>query len=386
MIFFQYSYCFIIIILLILIINSTVSVDISRSENIPFVGTLYVDAPNVQASYLGTDSNTETFNDFKTNDCPTSLKIGDITNSTNSDDTSYNCTVINSHTSDYGGATTSDSNPTNHTYSSPGNRSTFAAVDPCKPTCGYKAIDISLKGANNNYLGFWWSAGSVGNQISFFDNNNKLIMTVTSDDVMNFLKQGSILKSLDGNNYYKTDSYWGHPFDGGFTDHSEPFAYFHVYAGDNLSFSRIKIEQTSIISGFEFDNITVANTSQAPNGRLVKVKNLFPHNITVDPNNGQSNFTLGTAAYNDTVELPTNLVRQGYTFDTWIVNGSPLSGKELTINQENELRLAQDEAAAAFWAYPDAEWQINFQFSWLLSRFGIGCAEGPSGIFWGDSL
>ena len=39
------------------------------------------------------------------------------------------------------------------------------------------------------------------------------------------------------------------------------------------------------------------------------------------------------------------------------------------------MRAAQDKAAASFWKYPDADWQLEFQRQWLQAA-GIA----PSGL------
>jgi hypothetical protein len=44
----------------------------------------------------------------------------------------------------------------------------------------------------------------------------------------------------------------------------------------------------------------------------------------------------------------------------------------------------QDRAAAGFYAYPDADWQVGFQASWLMARFGVSMAQGPDGLIWGE--
>lgn len=48
------------------------------------------------------------------------------------------------------------------------------------------------------------------------------------------------------------------------------------------------------------------------------------------------------------------------------------------------LKEAQDTAAVAFWAYPDADWQIGFQKAYLLDTIAQPCAICPEGYLWGS--
>ena len=56
---------------------------------------------------------------------------------------------------------------------------------------------------------------------------------------------------------------------------------------------------------------------------------------------------------------------------------------KISATEVAELKEAQDTAAAAFWAYPQADWQISFQRAWLLDRIGQPVAECPEGFLWG---
>ena len=58
----------------------------------------------------------------------------------------------------------------------------------------------------------------------------------------------------------------------------------------------------------------------------------------------------------------------------------------ITLNQEQTLKLELDELAAAgeFWAYPDAEWQKDFQASWLEVHMGVSTALRCDGVLVGE--
>ena len=45
---------------------------------------------------------------------------------------------------------------------------------------------------------------------------------------------------------------------------------------------------------------------------------------------------------------------------------------------------AQDEAAKYYWAYPDAQWQFEFQTVYLLSHYNVPQAKTPDGLVWGE--
>lgn len=55
----------------------------------------------------------------------------------------------------------------------------------------------------------------------------------------------------------------------------------------------------------------------------------------------------------------------------------------LTRTEIAELRAAQDEAAQLYWAYPDAQWQEDFQQHWLWETKGVLAATCPNGFYWG---
>ncbi len=72
--------------------------------------------------------------------------------------------------------------------------------------------------------------------------------------------------------------------------------------------------------------------------------------------------------------------------DTHIGNvaGEEKKMMKLTEEQVAAMKAAQDAAAAAFWAYPSAEWQMGFQADWLQSQLGVSTATGPDGLVWGE--
>lgn len=57
----------------------------------------------------------------------------------------------------------------------------------------------------------------------------------------------------------------------------------------------------------------------------------------------------------------------------------------ITVSDETiaEMKAAQHEAARQFWAYPNLEWQANFQEHWLLERGFPAKVLDPAGLVYG---
>ena len=56
----------------------------------------------------------------------------------------------------------------------------------------------------------------------------------------------------------------------------------------------------------------------------------------------------------------------------------------LTNRQVDAMLAAQDVAASRFWAYPDDNWQMNFQADYLMLNYGTPTAKDPSDLYYGD--
>ncbi|TDL86849.1 Npun_F0296 family exosortase-dependent surface protein [Meridianimarinicoccus aquatilis] len=94
------------------------------------------------------------------------------------------------------------------------------------------------------YLGFWWSAGSGGNQVELLSGSSS-IFSFNTNDVVSFIKT----------NAEDPESYYGNPNEGylGKVSH-EPFAFINIFS--DMSFDSI------VFSGgnFESDNHTIAES------------------------------------------------------------------------------------------------------------------------------
>jgi len=57
--------------------------------------------------------------------------------------------------------------------------------------------------------------------------------------------------------------------------------------------------------------------------------------------------------------------------------------KTITNDQLAAMMAEQDAAAKTYWAYPDQDWQISFQASWLLGEIGADQAIDDKGLLYG---
>jgi len=205
---------------------------------------LYVDAPYVQGSYIPelypSASLVDTFDSATPNtQCPSSGVIGTYSGGS--------CFILaGGGTYQYGGALTSSSTPTR---GGPGSNQTVSAGIGG----GTPAETISFA-SKKNYLGFWWSAGSPGNLVEFY-RGSTLVASFNSADVSAAIPNNStLLTALDGTTTYTKSNYYGHPLNSSF-DPTEAFIFFHCFAVNGFNFDSVKLKS----SGFEFDNLTVAN-------------------------------------------------------------------------------------------------------------------------------
>lgn len=108
------------------------------------------------------------------------------------------------------------------------------------------------------YVGFWWSAGSNGNNVELLDENDNVLTAMTTDDLMAFLNSPSNLtmKALDQNITYSRAQYNGNPFIEG--NNAEPYVYLNYVLKDTTAFGSTTIKKIRFWgAGFELDNIAV---------------------------------------------------------------------------------------------------------------------------------
>lgn len=220
---------------------------------------LYIDSPFVQGSYVG---NSMTF-DAATpgvDNCDDGQPSGiSITGSCRID-------LVQNH----GGA----SNSANDTPTIGGSGSQF----PTTIANSGSPVTINLTN-QSRYLGLWWSAGSTGNTMRFY-NDSDLLLTVTLQDMINLLGTGpasdsawtsrnndnadNLITALNGTKNRKV-WYFGNPRGYSSTtptsrstiSGNEPFVYLHMFVGGNLTFNKVELSG----NGFEFDNLAVSTAA-----------------------------------------------------------------------------------------------------------------------------
>jgi hypothetical protein len=121
-----------------------------------------------------------------------------------------------------------------------------------------------------NYFGFWWSAGDNANSISFYSAGS-LLATFTTSQIVTLLPNDNTSTVTAINlGTYNTNTYYNNPNGG---DPSEPFAYVDVIA-TGLTFDQVSFSNSSLGSGFESDNHSVASGATGPPGTDVIVENI----------------------------------------------------------------------------------------------------------------
>jgi hypothetical protein len=171
-----------------------------------------------------------------------------------------------------------------------------------------RAMTITFSG-DQRYLGLWWSAGSAGNTITFFDGTTEVLQLGTAElrtllgaeptgNQGNWATTGN-LTSVGGTTYPK-HYFFGNPR--GFssttpTDRSsivgwEPFVYIHIFTSGGLSFDSVVLSGTD---GFEFDNIVVSNQNQSPATSLVRIGSVFS-SVVPAAGSGASTGTTSTSS------------------------------------------------------------------------------------------
>ena len=247
--------------------------------------SIYMDAPFVQASYASagtgaTNVQTENFDNLlppSTDKCPENIAVGTVSPTS--------ACLLYANDPNFGGATTSSSDPVDS-----GAHSTYAAVHSDAP------LTITFPSAKK-YVGFWWSAGSDGNNVSFLDESGRVVVAeLNANDIYNAVSANPIT-ALDSKRYLSSD-YLGHPGVRN-TDESgnpirydptEPFVYIHAFSP--IGFHAIQLSAPG--SGFEFDNLTTADTAPSVDPRLVPVRDIYASQV-----------------------LPTPSPNPGYTFGGW---------------------------------------------------------------------
>jgi hypothetical protein len=219
-----------------------------------FAGTVtsYISAPGVQVSPGGTSFINESFDSLSTGSLPSSgtLAVGTYVN------TASTIGVAN----DYGGAcSTATTSDNQSTACAGGTRTKFLTAN----------LTITLN-TPSVYVGFWWSAGSPSNTVEFLDQNDRTLLTYTTDTLFTLLSGSSVTTTTGGS--YQSADYRGNP-----TTTSprlatpEPFTYLHLLLdGTTSRIAKIRFSG----GGFELDNLTTSDTLPAIDNSWVRVNQL----------------------------------------------------------------------------------------------------------------
>lgn len=108
------------------------------------------------------------------------------------------------------------------------------------------------------YVGFWWSAGSNGNNVELLDENDNVLTAMTTDGLMAFLNSPDniTMTALDGKTVYNRNQYNGNPFVA--RNDGEPYVYLNYVLKDTTAFGSTTIKKIRFWgAGFELDNVAV---------------------------------------------------------------------------------------------------------------------------------
>lgn len=305
-------------------------VGIAGNQNEPAHATdpnslnLYIDSPFVQGSYAASYTSPINSMNFDTNttgagNCAENQPTGIAISGT--------CSINTVQA--FGGASNSATDA-----------ATVAGSGSKFPTTSHVSNPVIITLTNQSrYLGLWWSAGSTGNTMKFY-NGSDLLLTVTLQDMINLLGTGpannsawtsrnndsaaNVITAIDGSTNRKV-WYFGNPR--GYTSTTpssistisanEPFVYLHMFVGGNLTFDKVELSG----QGFEFDNLTVSEAAQTPNPRLVLVSETLQiglNTVQFSANGAGSQGTMARQVGSSATALTANaFTRAGYTFGGW---------------------------------------------------------------------
>jgi hypothetical protein len=222
----------------------------SATEVSTTIASVYIDAPMVQGSYARHHGGvTENFNSRATGTLASgSSVLGGTTSGT------FEIFAFQT----WGGSSTIE-----ETATAGGTRSNFAQA-------ASSGVTITF-GDPVKYVGFHWSAGNSGNQVTF-NSGGVALATLTTTRITeilgtipssgNYASNTDSISATSGTTYFKKH-YFGNPTEHSSTTPSsratmgsiaEPFAYVHAFAQNDESFDSITFSG----AGFELDNITIS--------------------------------------------------------------------------------------------------------------------------------
>lgn len=290
--------------------------------------TAYISPPFVQGPPSSANA---TIQDFNAASFCSSLGVSNVGTFSGS------CTTVASGNGDFkfGGANSTSDQPTVG-----GTASQFVAA------WGSQVLTLTFPTNNQaRYVGFWWSAGSAGNQVKLYSkvNGNDVLTATFTTNTLNTLLNTSgqaensvlppnpypgtqLVTALDGTQYPK-GYYFGRPKDhtsvtpsalplgltsASVNDNIYSHAYLNVYASGNVSFSKIEF----IGGGFEMDNVAISDQIRIASSELILLQSVLGKSVDFRANGGSGSMAAQTS------DTPTNLTpntftRNGHTFTGW---------------------------------------------------------------------
>ena len=290
--------------------------------------TAYISPPFVQGPPSSANATIQDFNGANFCESLGSSNVGTFSGA---------CTTVTDQLGDFifGGANTTSDQPTVG-----GAASKFVAA------WGAQVLTLSFA-ANSEarYLGFWWSAGSSGNQVKMYSKiggNDVLTATFTTTTLNTLLNTSgtpensvlppspypgtSFVNAIDGSQYNK-GYYFGRPKDHmTLSPTSLPFgytranvnqniyshAYLNVYASGSMSFSKVEF----VGGGFELDNIAVSDQVRTPSSELVLLQSVLGKSVDFRANGGAGTMPAQTSDTASTLS-PNAFTRSEYSFAGW---------------------------------------------------------------------
>lgn len=285
--------------------------------------SFYLSAPKVEGSQFS-NLTTENFNTQTLGNCPASTTWASGAWTVDVTGTGTNC-VYNAP-GNYGGAVTAPNDPS--TVSS-GSGTNYMRL-------GADTLLTVNFGAQQRYVGFWYSAGDANSSMEFYS-NGVLVGRFSTSILMSMLGTGfsNTLTTVSGTSV-AASQYAGNPRNNSNT--GEPYAFINIVP-TNLTFDTITMHQAGGGSSFELDNLVASTTApvidstQTP-GFIGFPPYLFPSNTPITAVQCQStSFALfdsnfaGPPTYSVAPTLPA-----GLTLDvaTGVVSGTPTTPSSST--------------------------------------------------------
>jgi hypothetical protein len=223
----------------------------------------------------------------------------------------------------------------------------------------------------SRYVGFYWTAGSPGNTVTFYDGTTEL-MQLTTNTIVELLGTGpanagawttlsndaSAVVSNQAESTYKKAYYFGNPR--GYNavpptaissqSASEPFVYLHLFASGTVAFDSIRFSG----GGFEFDNLVVSTLDKTPTPELVPAGFVNAnHYVNFDSNGGEG--TMAGVTGNVEGALPLNTLTNANAECTFAGWNTEADGSGTAFADGAAFSYETNETLFAQWECPKEE-------------------------------